>query len=345
MRASRLISMVLLLQVRGAMTARELARELEVSERTIVRDVEALSEAGIAVYAERGRAGGYRLLDGYRTRLTGLTRAEAEALFVSGLPGPVRQMGLATAVAAARHKVLAALPPGLRDASAVAAQRFHLDAPRWFRSPEPPDLLAPLATATWTDRVLTATYCRDDQPRVRRLEPYGLVLKSGVWYAVARVDTHLRIYRVDRFSRITLTDERFHRDPDFDLSSFWDERSADFVRSILATRIRIRLSPTGGRRLLHAVEHPSAVEALQSTPPVAAEPDSEGWVALTLPVESLDIAYGQLLGLGPEVEVLEPPELRARLAASAERLSLLYRQPRNAFPVSASPRSRSSADR
>ncbi|MET0414588.1 MAG: HTH domain-containing protein, partial [Actinoplanes sp.] len=155
MRAARLINLILLLQSRGTMTAAELSAELEVSERTVYRDVVALSAAGVPVYAEQGRAGGYRLVGGYRTRLTGLSQAEAEALFLAGLPGPARDMGLDEPVRAVRRKVLAALPPGLREASERAGQRFHLDAPGWFADAGPPPLLAELARAVWQDRALT----------------------------------------------------------------------------------------------------------------------------------------------------------------------------------------------
>ena len=155
MRAARLINLVLLLQSRGTLTAAELAAELEVSERTVYRDVLALSAAGVPVYAEQGRAGGYRLVGGYHTRLTGLSRSEAEALFLAGLPGPARDMGLAEPVKTVRRKVLAALPPGLRAASERAGQRFHLDAPGWFAETEPPPQLAELAQAVWQDRTLT----------------------------------------------------------------------------------------------------------------------------------------------------------------------------------------------
>lgn len=191
MRASRLINMVLLLQARREMTAAELATELEVSERTVARDAVALGAAGIPVYTERGPAGGYRLVDGYRTRLTGIARTEAEALFLSGVPSALREMGLADAASTARLKVTAALSPGLGDAPNTAAQRFHLDAPGWWHEPETPRLLPPLAEAVWDDRRVLVRYRRqsnDRQPEEveRELEPYGLVLKAGVWYLVAR---------------------------------------------------------------------------------------------------------------------------------------------------------------
>ncbi|GGL29263.1 helix-turn-helix transcriptional regulator [Planomonospora parontospora] len=317
MRAARLMSLVLLLQSRGGMTAAELARELEVSERTVHRDVLALSEAGIPVYADRGRGGGYRLLDGYRTRLTGLDRAEAEALFLSGVPEALREMGLGEVAATARLKASAALSPGLRDAPATAAQRFHLDAPGWFASERPPpEPLAPLARAVWGDHPVTALY----RGAERTLEPYGLVLKAGVWYLATRS----AIYRVDRFSTVAVhADRRFDRDRDFDLAAFWAGRAAEFTRSLLTTRVTVRLSPDGMRLLRHVADPAALGEALAS----AGEPDEQGWTTLVLPVESPEVAYGQCLRFGPEAEVVDPPELRSRLAEAAARMSRLYGPP------------------
>lgn len=321
MRAARLIKMVLLLQARPAMTGAELARELEVSERTVTRDALALSEAGVPVYADRGRSGGYRLVGGYRTRLTGLARGEAEALFLSGLPNALREMGLQDAASAARLKVSAALLPSLRDASDSAAQRFHLDAPGWYKEPETPELLPAVAEAVWDDRTLVARYRRQDTEVERELAPYGLVLKAGVWYLCARVDASFRVYRLDRFTEVTLTDERFERDETFDLPAFWDERAAQFARSILRTEVVLRLSPEGLRLLPYLTDRASAQEATDAAGP----PDDNGWTTLTLPVESPDVAFSQLFAFGPELEVVEPAELRARFAGSAERTARLYR--------------------
>ncbi|MFF0699529.1 helix-turn-helix transcriptional regulator [Streptomyces tendae] len=325
MRAARLIKMVLLLQSRPTMTAAELARELEVSERTVTRDAQALSEAGVPVYAERGRAGGYRLVGGYRTRLTGLARGEAEALFLSGVPGALREMGLEDAASAARLKVSAALLPSLRDASRTAAQRFHLDAPNWFREPETPELLPAVADAVWDDWRVTARYRRGTDEVVRELEPYGLVLKAGVWYVCARVagaagDGPFRVYRIDRFTAVEAGEERFSRDDGFDLPAFWAERAEQFARSILRAEVVVRLSERGVRALPYAVDAPAAREALAG----AGAPDAEGWVTVTLPVESEDVAHTQLRALGPEVEVLAPASLRVRFARDAGRLAGLY---------------------
>lgn len=324
MRAARLIKMVLLLQSRATMTAAELAQELEVSERTVTRDAQALSEAGVPVYAERGRAGGYRLVGGYRTRLTGLARSEAEVLFLSGVPGALREMGLEDAASAARLKVSAALVPSLSDASHTAAQRFHLDAPAWFREPRTPDLLPVVADAVWDDRKVVARYRRGDDEVERPLEPYGLVLKAGIWYLCARVADRdaFRVYRIDRFTAVERQgEERFVRDEGFDLPAFWDERAEQFARSILRAEVVVRLSADGARRLPYAVDPAAAREALKAAD---APRNDDGWVTVTLPVESEEVARGQLAELGPEVEVLAPESLRARFATDAARLAELY---------------------
>ncbi|MFF2810472.1 helix-turn-helix transcriptional regulator [Streptomyces sp. NPDC058000] len=365
MRAARLIKMVLLLQSRPSMTAGELARELEVSERTVARDVLSLSEAGVPVYADRGRSGGYRLIGGYRTRLTGLGRSEAEALFLSGVPSALREMGLADVASAARLKVSAALLPELRDAASGAAQRFHLDAPRWYHDPQTPELLPVLADAVWDDRRLTVRYLRRDRAVVRELEPYGLVLKAGVWYLAARAApehpeappaaavagpagpadgdgerTGFRVYRVDRFTAAEPTlpsagprsvpaagdaagAGRFVRDPEFDLPAFWAERAAQFRRSLLREEVVVRLSPPGVRQLPHVTEPAAAREAVERARAEGA-PDERGWLTVTLAVESEEVAYAQLLGLGPECEVRSPPGLRERFAAAARRAAALY---------------------
>ncbi|MFF1445755.1 helix-turn-helix transcriptional regulator [Streptomyces sp. NPDC058295] len=329
MRAARLIKMVLLLQSRPTMTASELARELEVSERTVTRDAQALSEAGVPVYAERGRAGGYRLVGGYRTRLTGLGRDEAEALFLSGVPGALREMGLEDIASAARLKVSAALLPSLRDAPRTAAQRFHLDAPAWFREPAAPALLPAVADAVWDDRCVSARYRRGENEVVRELEPYGLVLKAGVWYLCARVcgagtgaagAGAFRTYRIDRFVGVEAMKDRFSRDEGFDLPGFWGEQAERFARSILRAEVVLRLSPTGVRDLPYAVDPVAARDALAGVP----EPDATGWVTVTLRVESEEVAHTQLAALGPEAEVLSPATLRERFAADAIRLTELY---------------------
>lgn len=321
MRAARLIHLLLLLQNRGSLTATELAAALEVSERTVGRDVAALSEAGVPVYADRGRAGGYRLIGGYRTRLTGLGRSEAEALFLSGVPGALREMGLSDAASAARLKVSAALLPELRDAPESAARRFLLDAPGWWQDPGTPPWLAPVAHAVWADRRIAVGYRRANTEVDRELEPYGLVLKAGVWYLAARAPGAFRVYRLDRFVSVAETGERFVRDEEFDLAGFWDRRAAEFARSILRDHVTVRLTAEGARRLPHVTDRAAAREALASATASGADA-----VTAELRVESLDVAYEQLLALGPEAEVLAPPPLVRRFAAAARRTAELYQR-------------------
>ncbi|MFI9326794.1 helix-turn-helix transcriptional regulator [Kitasatospora sp. NPDC052868] len=318
MRAARAISLLLLLQARRSMTGAKLAAELEVSERTIQRDVLALAEAGVPVYADRGRAGGYRLLDGYRTRLTGLDRAEAEVLLLAGLPGPLGDMGLDGPALAARLKVVSELG----EAPATGVRRFHLDAPGWFRTAPAPPLLAEVSRAVWGGRLLRARYRRGADAVERTLQPYGLVLKAGAWYLVARPPDAdgARVYRVDRLTEAVPLAERFERDEAFDLAAFWEAKAAGFARSLLRESVLVRLSPLGAERLPHLLEPLAASQALDS----AGEPDGDGWITVRLPVESSEVAYEELLRLGPEAELLEPPDLRRRLARAAARTAALY---------------------
>src|SRR5215469_15408601 len=198
MLASRLLSILMLLQARGRMSARALAAEFEVSVRTIHRDIDQLSAAGVPVYAERGRDGGFRLVDGYRTELTGLTQSEAETLFLTGLPGPAAQLGFAQQAAAARLKLVAALPRHAQPGAERIAARFHLDPATWFRAGAPEPFLPVIAQTVFAGRMLKLSYrpSGESEVRARKLAPLGLVLKGGVWYFVAQAGKAIRSYRV-----------------------------------------------------------------------------------------------------------------------------------------------------
>jgi predicted DNA-binding transcriptional regulator YafY len=303
------------------MTARQLAEELEVSVRTVYRDVESLSAAGVPVYADRGPAGGYRLVEGYRTRLTGLTGDEADSLFLTGLPGPARELGLGAELAAAELKLMAALPAALRDRAARVRERFHLDAPGWFHDGTPTPHLAEVADAVWRQRVIKVVYRRWGPEEVRRtLEPLGLVLKAGSWYLVARSAGDLRTYRITRIVELEITDETFQRPDGFDLVGFWAAYQQTFRERMHAEKARIRISEYGRRLLPYGMDAYAARVAMDGAGP----PDEDGWTEIVLPIASVAEAHGELLRLGVEVEVLDPPELRARLARTARVLAERY---------------------
>ena len=319
MHASRLVAILLLLQTRGQLTARELADELEVSMRTIYRDLEGLAAAGVPVYADRGPTGGYRLVEGYRTRLTGLNADEAEALFLSGLGGAAAQLGLGTVLAAAQLKVLAAMPPELRGRATRVRERFLLVAPGWFKADEDLPALATVAQAVWEGRRLQMRYDRRPEPVVRTIEPFGLVLKAGIWYLVARREGSLRTYRVSRILEATELDETFDRPADFDLGAYWGSSTEIFESSLRQVAVRLRVRRDALGTLEYAIGS-GRLEGLPATLPA----DPAAWLDLTLLTEGLDVAHEDLLRVGAQVEVVEPVELRDRLARTAAAMLAVY---------------------
>ncbi|SIM71518.1 helix-turn-helix transcriptional regulator [Micromonospora cremea] len=325
MRASRLVSLLLLLQTRGRMTAAELSEALEVSIRTVYRDVESLGAAGVPVYAERGPAGGYRLLDGYRTRLTGLTAGEAEALFLAGVPGPAAELGLGSVLTTAELKLRAALPSDLADRGGRIRQRFHLDAPSWFREPEPTPHLAALAGAVWEDRRIRVRYRRWQQPRdvTRVLDPLGVVLKAGRWYLVAAAAGQVRTYRVGAIGDLTVLDEPAERPAGFDLAACWQEHTERYERSVYRAEARVRMTVAALAQTVHLFP-PAMSRAARAA---AGAPDADGWLVTTVPIESIRHGHVEMLKLGAQVEVLAPTELRDRLAGTAHALAALYPPP------------------
>ena len=319
MRASRLVTVLLLLQSRGQLTAGELAAELEVSERTIHRDVDALSASGVPVYAERGPHGGIRLVDGYRTRLTGLTGDEAEALFLAGIPGPAAELGLSTVVAAAQLKVLASLPPELRVRASRLVERFHLDAGDWFRASQPVPHLAVLSEAVWSSTRIAIEYEREGGTVERVIEPLGVVLKAGTWYVVAGVEGQIRTYRVSRVVEAVPSTERFDRPDRFDLAAYWAESTAAYERDVPRVDVVVRVRPDRVDRLREA-----AGGAAFNAAETVAGPDPEGWLRLRLRLDWPGDAARTLLSAGRWVEVLEPADIRARVASTARAIAARY---------------------
>jgi predicted DNA-binding transcriptional regulator YafY len=309
-RADRLLSLVLLLQARGAATARALAAELGVSVRTVYRDLEALSAAGVPVVTEPGPGGGCRLMTGYRFPLRGLRPEEAEALLILGVPAVLRELGLEAALTAAHRQILV-------TAGVPAATLVHLDMPRWFGGQEDVPCLRELAQAVRQGRKLALRYRsaeeRDGEPRI--VGPLGLVNKAGTWYLVAIPGTGgIRVFRAGRVSGVRVLPESFGRPQDFDLVAFWARWSADFEASRPRLQVRVAASPQA-LAVFPEVFGLAVMSALE-----AAVPGADDWRVVTLTFEHEPAAVHRLAGFGAQVEVLDPPAVRDRLLITAREI-------------------------
>jgi predicted DNA-binding transcriptional regulator YafY len=311
MRADRLLSILLLLQVHRRLTAAELAARLEVSARTIHRDMDALSAAGVPVYAERGAGGGWSLTEGYRTNATGLTEAEVRALFLAKPSRLLADLGLDTASEAALIKLLAAIPSPHRRGAEDIRQRIHIDVGSWHagESDAVPTLPA-LQEAIWAERRVRLTYQpHTGEPRERLVDPLGLVAQGSTWYLVAAVDGDPRTYRVSRVREVRPTEESFVRPPDFDLAGYWEASKADFVARLPRYRALVRVDPD----LLPRLAFLGRFARVERTDP----PDPDGWVPVAFRFQFEEDAVETLLGYGPRAEIVEPPELREQVIARA----------------------------
>lgn len=320
MRADRLLSLMLLLQARGRMTAQELAEKLEVSERTVYRDLSALGMAGIPVTAERGPGGGCGLMEGYRTNLTGLTAAEVHTLFMSGAASPLKDLGLAPAMEAALLKLLAALPKQRRGEAERARQRLHVDTAGWGRPGDAVPHLRALQEAIWQDHRVRMVYRPEGRNEGERVvEPLGLVFKANIWYLVARSIGELRVFRVSRVADVRPLEETFERPADFDLAAYWAESCALFEASWNRYAATLRVSPELAPYLSFHFSDGTYTPIEQADPPGA-----DGWLTLTFTFDSFEAARTRILGLGTLVEVVEPAELRASVIEIASSISSFY---------------------
>jgi predicted DNA-binding transcriptional regulator YafY len=309
--AGRQISLLLLLQIRGRASAPELANELGVSVRTVYRDVERLHDAGVPIYAEAGNGGGIRIVDGYRTRLTGLDLPESEALALAGWTTIAEALGIGSAAAAAQRKLLASLPRATAESARRTHERLHVDLARWYAPAEMPAHLPALARAVWDLRKLRIEYASWEKRAKRDVEPHGLVLKNATWYVVARCDGKFRTYRVSEIASIQTLDGTFAASEDFDLRAYWESSTRRFERSLMRGTATVRCTP-------------SALASLHRIGPGPAEPSKDDDSIVTVPIESIERAAGDLLALGDSVEVLAPTELRERVANAARATAKLY---------------------
>jgi predicted DNA-binding transcriptional regulator YafY len=318
MRADRLLSIVLLLQAHRQMTSRVLAERLEVSERTIHRDMEALSVAGIPVVAERGTGGGWSLLNEYRTNLTGLNEAEIQSLFVGQSPKLLADLQLEKASEGALLKLLAALPAMYRRGAERARRRIFVDATGWSRHEESVPLITVVQEAIWLEHKLRLTYERGAgcEPVVRTVDPLGLVAKGSAWYLVAGVDKNLRSYRISRISQADILDEPCETPPDFDLGVFWEESARTFKSTLPNYTAMFRVAPTVFPRLRFAGRFARVGTALETS--------ADGWLKVQVGFDVEEMACEYALSFGSNLEVLEPLELREKVIAAAKEVVEFY---------------------
>lgn len=317
MRADRLLSLLMLLQSRGRMTARQLAGELEVSERTIYRDVEALSGAGVPVYADRGPDGGFALLDSYRTDLTGLTEDELRALFLLSIPSALADLGLREPMAAALRKLSAALPGARRDDELRVRRRFFLDSSPWLDVQPVTPHLRELQQAAWEDRRADIAYRLPSGPTAeQRIDVYGLVAKEGVWYVVHVREGRVQALRVSDLVVVRLLDEHFARRPDFDLPSAWQAWCAGAANRP-GYQFTLRAAPS----FIPWLRRFGVTGSARGDVP----PDTEGRLMVAAACESFEDARARILALGSAVEVVAPEPLRRSVIDYAEQIAGRYR--------------------
>ncbi|MET4685258.1 helix-turn-helix transcriptional regulator [Brevundimonas faecalis] len=317
MRASRLLTILMTLQLQGRTTAQALADRLEVSRRTIYRDLDELSAAGVPIYADRGRAGGVALLDGFRTELTGLTIGETEALLLAGVPAAAADLGFAGEASAARIKLLAALPRDTATAARRVADRFHLDPLDWYRRPVTPDHLQTVSKCVWQDRRLEIHYQSWRRRGWTRIDPLGLVLKAGRWYLMARAGLKIRAYRLENLIEARPLDETFERPEPFDLASAWRISVQTFEAERLRLPAVLRAAPSAFDRLSHIDQ--AMAEALLTAPV-----EADGRRRAQVMIESIERAADLLIGFADEIEVVAPEDLREALRRRARTILQMY---------------------
>lgn len=320
MRADRLLSILLLLQGSRRITAGDLARRLEVSERTIHRDMVALGMAGIPVVAERGSGGGWRLLEEYRTNLTGLNATEIQTLFLAPPSRLMADLGMRQAADAALIKLLAALPAISRQRAEDIRQRIHIDVAGWGQRDDAVPLLPVLQQAIWQQRRLRFTYGYDEADAAERVgDPLGLVAKGAVWYIIVAIDGQPRTYRVSRIRSADLLGETFERPADFDLAAYWQESSRSFTERIPRFPATLRVASSA----LASVRAGGRYTRIEREEP----PDGDGWARVVVLFEDDHSAHEFILSYGPQIEVVEPGELRAAVKRAVRATAALYDQP------------------
>ncbi|MDO6705092.1 YafY family protein [Photobacterium sp. 1_MG-2023] len=318
MRASRLLTILMTLQSREQVSAAELARDCQVSVRSIYRDIDSLSALGIPVYSEQGARAGYRLLEGYRTQLNGFSKQEIETLFMLGLSGPMQELGLAPAMSEARLKLLAAIPANLRNHANRFQSCFLLDTPGWFTEKETVGSLPQLFSAIWQKNSVSFDYQSWRGSSERVVDPLGMVLKAGTWYLVAQSNTQVKTYRVARIQDLKILNQSFESDTSFDLSAYWQQSNRQMEAALYSNTAEIKLTAKG-LRMLHSLSPPYVRQHTQ-----IGQTDETGWTTVVLPSGRTEQAVVEMLRFGPDVQVLQPEALRQAMKTVIEAMSQYY---------------------
>ncbi len=314
MRADRLLNILLHLQAKGRTTSRELSKKLEISERTVHRDMEALSAAGIPIYAERGIGGGWNLSEGYRTNLTGFKKEEVLSLLLLHSSRVLEDLGKKKDFDSAFVKLLAALPPAYKKDAETARQRIHIDGAGWNRAIRDLPLLPILQDAVWEEKKVKIVYEKEGKAEPRLLEPLGLVAKDSIWYLVARRSKEMRVYRISRVKEASLTEERFERPKKFDLAKYWEEWLKEFRSRVPQYLVKMRVKEID----ISKVENFRFARIKNISVP------KNGFVIFELDLETKEWAIGMLLHLGTSAIVLEPIELREAILEKTSSILKAY---------------------
>ncbi|MBN2074746.1 MAG: YafY family transcriptional regulator [Dehalococcoidales bacterium] len=324
MRADRLLSILMILQGKGKTSVRQLAEELEVSVRTIHRDIDALSDSGVPVYFERGKNGGVTLLEGYRTNLTSLTADELKSLFILGIPASLGELGVSKSLKTALRKISASIPEGYREDEINIRSRIFIDWSGWGPGTNTDSTLQNLYTAVWENRRVFLRYLVSFSSRIkkefgRKVKPYGLVAKTGEWYLVCDDDIRIRVYELSSILEAQSTGESFTRNADFDLGEFWTEWCKQQEGFHPSTTVTVLISP-----LLNSILSGNLEIDFEKTITSRERPDSNGKVKASLLFDTFEDARTYILGMGNSVEVLEPESLRLSIADYARQIAEMY---------------------
>ncbi|GGG67944.1 helix-turn-helix transcriptional regulator [Paenibacillus radicis (ex Gao et al. 2016)] len=314
MKSDRLLSILLQLQNYGKLTTGQLAEKLEVTKRTIIRDMDALSAAGVPVYAERGPQGGWTLSPQYRTQLTGMKAEELAALFFSSQGGLLQDLGMHKHYELAFEKLLAASPDSIRLNAQTVRQKIHIDGAGWHQSIETFPLLPAIQEAVWEERKLLITYNKDTETVSRTIDPLGLVSKQSIWYVVAASEDIVKSYRISRLLTADKLDEHFSAPDNFELDRFWEQSTMRFIRELPRYHATIEIAETAfdafkQRRYLQVISH---------------SPPHKGIISAEVQFNTLESACQIMLSFGPHVTAVAPHELRSKLIETIEAMRVAY---------------------